>query len=130
MLALIGLGSIYVAASHDTGTTSVVKAVVSQLIWYAIGTIAIVVIMQFDSEQLWKLVPYAYGVGLFLLFAVLFLYSRSYFVQTGAKSWFAIGPFTFQPSEIMKPAYILMEARSLRNIITTSRFTRSGGTGS
>ncbi|EKK20882.1 Rod shape-determining protein RodA [Fructilactobacillus florum 8D] len=111
MLALIGLGSIYVAASHDTGTTSVVKAVVSQLIWYAIGTIAIVVIMQFDSEQLWKLVPYAYGVGLFLLFAVLFLYSRSYFVQTGAKSWFAIGPFTFQPSEIMKPAYILMEAK-------------------
>lgn len=111
MLALVGLASIFVAAAHDTGSTSVVKAVVSQLIWYAIGAVAIVVIMQFDSEQLWKIAPYAYGVGIFLLFAVLFLYSRSYFVQTGAKSWFAIGPLTFQPSEIMKPAYILMEAK-------------------
>ncbi|CAM2794797.1 FtsW/RodA/SpoVE family cell cycle protein [Fructilactobacillus fructivorans] len=111
MLALVGLGSIFVAASHDTSQTSVVKAVVSQLVWYAIGAIAIVVVMQFDSEQLWKLAPYAYWFGIFLLVAVLFLYSRSYEAQTGAKSWFQLGPLTFQPSEIMKPAYILMLAK-------------------
>jgi rod shape determining protein RodA len=45
------------------------------------------------------------------MFVILFLYSRAYYVQTGAKSWFAIGPFTFQPSEVMKPAFILMAAR-------------------
>ncbi|QFX92899.1 rod shape-determining protein RodA [Fructilactobacillus fructivorans] len=111
MLALVGLESIFVAASHDTSQTSVVKAVVSQLVWYAIGAIAIVVVMQFDSEQLWKLAPYAYWFGIFLLVAVLFLYSRSYEAQTGAKSWFQLGPLTFQPSEIMKPAYILMLAK-------------------
>lgn len=111
MLALVGLGSIFVAASHDTSQTSVVKAVVSQLVWYAIGAIAIVVVMKFDSEQLWKLAPYAYWFGIFLLVAVLFLYSRSYEAQTGAKSWFQLGPLTFQPSEIMKPAYILMLAK-------------------
>ncbi|WP_395318825.1 FtsW/RodA/SpoVE family cell cycle protein [Fructilactobacillus frigidiflavus] len=111
MLALIGIGSIYVAAAHDNGTVSVLKAVISQVIWYVIGAVAIVIVMQFDSEQLWKIAPYIYGLGIFLLFAVLFLYSRAYFVQTGAKSWFAFGPFTFQPSEVMKPAYILMEAR-------------------
>ncbi|KRN12632.1 cell division membrane protein [Fructilactobacillus fructivorans] len=111
MLALVGLGSIFVAASHDTSQTSVVKAVVSQLVWYAIGAIAIVVVMQFDSEQLWKLAPYAYWLGIFLLVAVLFLYSRSYEAQTGAKSWFQLGPLTFQPSEIMKPAYILTLAK-------------------
>ena len=26
----------------------------------------------------------------------------------GAKSWFAIGSLSFQPSEVMKPAFILM----------------------
>ncbi|WP_413627425.1 FtsW/RodA/SpoVE family cell cycle protein [Fructilactobacillus vespulae] len=111
MLALVGLGSIFVAASHDNGSTSVLRSVISQLVWYVIGAIAIVIVLQFDSAQLWKIAPYIYWLGIFLLFVVLFLYSRSYFAQTGAKSWFAIGPFTFQPSEVMKPAYILMEAR-------------------
>ncbi|AQW22250.1 rod shape-determining protein RodA [Lentilactobacillus curieae] len=111
ILALVGLGSIYVAASHDTGGASVIKQVVSQLVWYVIGTVAVVIIMQFDSEQLWKVAPLAYGLGILLLAAVLVLYSRSYFLQTGAKSWFQLGPLTFQPSEVMKPAYILMMGR-------------------
>ncbi|MGV0167736.1 FtsW/RodA/SpoVE family cell cycle protein [Furfurilactobacillus sp. WILCCON 0119] len=111
MLALIGIASIYVAASHDTKAISISKQVITQIVWYVIGTVAIVVLMQFDSEQLWKLAPLAYGVGIFLLVAVLVFYSRAYYVQTGARSWFAIGPLTFQPSEVMKPAYILMMAR-------------------
>ena len=104
LLALIGLASIYVAAVHDTGgSTSVMRQVVSQLIWYVIGTILVIIIMQFDSEQLWKVAPLVYWVGIFLMFAILVFYSRAYYANTGAKSWFAIGPFTFQPSEIMKP---------------------------
>ncbi|WP_283595951.1 FtsW/RodA/SpoVE family cell cycle protein [Limosilactobacillus vaginalis] len=116
LLALIGLASIYVAAVHDTGgSTSVMRQVVSQLVWYIIGTILVIIIMQFDSEQLWKVAPLVYWVGIFLMFAILVFYSRAYYTNTGAKSWFAIGPFTFQPSEIMKPAYILMMGR----VITT-----------
>ena len=116
LLALIGLASIYVAAVHDTGgSTSVMRQVVSQLVWYIIGTILVIIIMQFDSEQLWKVAPLVYWVGIFLMFAILVFYSRAYYANTGAKSWFAIGPFTFQPSEIMKPAYILMMGR----VITT-----------
>lgn len=111
LLALIGLASIYVATTHDTTSTSVVRQVVTQLIWYVIGSFAVVIIMQFDSEQLWKVAPIVYWLGIFLMFAILVFYSRSYYVSTGAKSWFAIGPFTFQPSEIMKPAYILMMGR-------------------
>ncbi len=87
----------------------------TQLAWYLVGTVMVIVIMQFDSEQLWKLAPIAYWAGIFLMFAILIFYSRSYYVSTGAKSWFAVGPFTFQPSEIMKPAYILMMGR----VITT-----------
>jgi rod shape determining protein RodA len=111
MLAIIGLASIYVAATHDTSATSVLHQVISQLVWYVLGVIIVVVIMQFDSKLLWKLAPVVYGLGLFLLVLVLFFYSRAYAVNTGAKSWFAVGPFTFQPSEVMKPAYILMMAR-------------------
>lgn len=115
LLALIGLASIYVAGTHDRQQVNVVRQVITQLSWYVIGSILIVVIMQFDSEQLWKIAPIAYWVGLFLMYAILVFYSRSYYASTGAKSWFAVGPFTFQPSEIMKPAYIVMMGR----VITT-----------
>lgn len=115
LLALIGLASIYVAANHDKSSTSVMKAVISQLMWYVIGTVAIIIVMQFDSEQLWKVAPIAYWFGIFLMFAILVFYSRSYYVSTGAKSWFAVGPITFQPSEVMKPAYILMMGRVITN---------------
>ncbi|MFC6254362.1 FtsW/RodA/SpoVE family cell cycle protein [Secundilactobacillus hailunensis] len=111
MLALIGLASIYVAAVHDSSATHVTTLLVSQVAWYVIGTIAVIIIMQFDSEQLWKVAPLAYWLGIFLLAAVLVFYSRSYAASTGARSWFAIGPLTFQPSEVMKPAFILMLAR-------------------
>ncbi|UQB00262.1 FtsW/RodA/SpoVE family cell cycle protein [Pediococcus pentosaceus] len=111
MLAIIGLASIYVAATHDTSATSILRQVVSQLVWYVLGIVIVTVIMQFDSKQLWKLAPIVYGIGLLLLVLVLFLYSRAYAANTGAKSWFALGSFTFQPSEVMKPAYILMMAK-------------------
>ena len=71
LLALIGLASIYVAASNDKTPTSITRQVVSQLIWYIIGTIMIIVIMQFDAEQLWKIAPIVYWLGIFLMFAIL-----------------------------------------------------------
>lgn len=111
MLALIGLASIYVAATHDSSSTSVLKQVVSQLVWYVIGIVAVVIIMQFDSEQLWKVAPITYWLGIILLASVLVLYSRTYYANTGAKSWFSLFGLTFQPSEVMKPAYILMMGR-------------------
>lgn len=111
VLAIIGMFSIYVAASHDTSTMSVPRTLISQAMWYAIGIGAIIFIMQFDAEQLWKVAPIAYGLGITLLVLVLIFYSRAYALKTGAKSWLAFGPLTFQPSEVMKPAYILMLGR-------------------
>ena len=45
------------------------------------------------------------------MIAVLIFYDRNTEASTGAKSWFALGPISFQPSEVMKPAYILMLSR-------------------
>ena len=117
VLAIIGMLSIYVAASHDTSTMSVPRTLISQAMWYAIGIGAIIFIMQFDAEQLWKVAPIAYGLGITLLVLVLIFYSRAYALKTGAKSWLAFGPLTFQPSEVMKPAYILMLGRVLHSIM-------------
>ena len=86
MLGLIGLASIYVAAVHDSSSVNVTKQVISQVMWFVIGTAIAVIVMQFDSEQLWRVAPIAYWFGIFLLAAVLVLYSRSLYESTGAKS--------------------------------------------
>ena len=112
LLALIGLVSIYLATAHDTSTLqNPVRATVMQAAWYVIGGIGIFFVMRFDAEQLWRIAPYLYGIGIFLMIAVLIFYDRNTEASTGAKSWFALGPISFQPSEVMKPAYILMLGR-------------------
>lgn len=111
MLAIIGLASIYVAATHDGTGINVSRMVIMQFIYYMLGVGIVIFIMQFDSEQLWRLSPYIFGIGVILMIGVLFFYSRAYEAQTGGKSWFALGPVTFQPSEVMKPAFIVMLAR-------------------
>lgn len=54
-----------------------------------------------------------YGIGIFFLVAVLFFGKTVY----GAKSWFGIGGFGFQPSELAKGGTILMLAYWLTNKI-------------
>ena len=111
VLAVIGMISLYVALTHDTSTASVTRTMITQAMWYILGIGAVIFIMQFDAEQLWKIAPLAYGLGIFLLILVLFFYSRRMAILNGAKSWFAIGSLSFQPSEVMKPAFILMMGR-------------------
>lgn len=111
-LAIIGLYSIYVAVVNDPSHMgSPLKAILMQGLWYVVSIAIVVFVMQFDAEQLFKIAPYIYAIGIILLIAVLFLYNRSVAADTGAKSWFKLGPLSFQPSEIMKPAFILMLAR-------------------
>jgi rod shape determining protein RodA len=111
LLALIGMGAIYMAVNNDSTQGAAIKAVIMQVVWYCVGGVGVLFIMRFDAEQLWRIAPFLYGLGIFLLVAVLFLYDRQTAIKTGAKSWFSFGPITFQPSEVMKPAYILMLSR-------------------
>lgn len=92
---------------EDGGLTPTIM----QILWYVVGAIAIVFIMQFDSEQLWKLTPIGYWLGIGLLILVLFFYDAETAARTGARSWFVIFGFSFQPSELVKIVYILMLAR-------------------
>ncbi|MGX7108635.1 FtsW/RodA/SpoVE family cell cycle protein [Facklamia miroungae] len=109
LLCLMGLAIVYATtamiASQGIGPT------LQQALWYALGALVVIVVMQFDSEQYWKLSIYFYGLGILLLIMVLFFHDRQTAIMTGAKSWFKLGPLSFQPSELMKPALIIFLSR-------------------
>ena len=110
LLAFISIATLFSTTYLISGNGSL-RMVLMQVVWYVVGVIAIIVIMQFDSEQLWKLTTWGYILGLLMLLAVLFLYDRATFADTGAKSWFRFGTFSFQPSEVVKIFYILILAK-------------------
>jgi len=110
LLSVIGLMAMYVAISNDYTTAGAIRKMVQQVIWYIIGAGAIYITMIIDPEIIWKLTPFAYGVGLALMVALLFFYDAALAIDTGSKNWFRIGTITFQPAELMKIFYIMMLA--------------------
>lgn len=114
LLSFVSFYAIYNASVNDSSYGTPTKTVAMQIVWYAISWVMVAFIMRFDAEQIFKLAPYLYGAGIFLLVAVLFLYDRTTAASSGAKSWFVVGPVSFQPSEVMKPAFILQLARVVR----------------
>ena len=52
LLAVIGMTALYVAVKHDTSTTSVLHALVSQAVWYIIGILLVIVVMRFGIDCL------------------------------------------------------------------------------
>lgn len=112
LLAIISILSLY-------STTVLIQdgsigMTVRQIAWYGIGTIAVLAIMQFDSEQLWKMTTYLYIVGLIILLLTLVFYDREIAAKTGGNRWVTLGPIgTVQPSEFVKIPYILMLAKTI-----------------
>jgi cell division protein FtsW len=78
-----------------------------QLVWAAAGLIAMVVAMQVDYRRYKHpaLVFSFFGITTLLLISVFFL-DRSH----NTHRWFRVGAFSFQPSELAKPALILFLA--------------------
>lgn len=110
LLAIISILSLYSTTVLIQGGS--IGMTVRQIAWYGIGTIAVLVIMQFDSEQLWKMTTYLYIAGLIILLLTLVFYDREIAAQTGGNRWVTLGPLgTVQPSEFVKIPYILMLAK-------------------
>ncbi|XJS09764.1 FtsW/RodA/SpoVE family cell cycle protein [Aerococcaceae bacterium WGS1372] len=108
LLAILGLVSVYSTTVLIEGGNLV--PTLMHALWYGVGIIVVIAVMQLDSEQYWKLADYLYGFGILLLVLVLFFYDRELDV-TGARSWLRIGSLTVQPSELFKPAYIVFLAK-------------------
>jgi len=110
ILCLIGLLSLYVALTQDPRNPNVFRGLAMQSIWYLVGALAVVIIIHFDAKLLWRLTPFLYVIGLAVMLALLKFYDPTLAASTGSKNWFKFGTLTFQPSELMKIAYILMMA--------------------
>ncbi|GCF95109.1 cell division protein FtsW [Enterococcus florum] len=110
LLCLIGLLALYVALTHDPRDPNIFRSMTMQGIWYALGALVVVIIIHLDAKLLWRITPFLYTIGLAVMLALLWFYDPTLAASTGSKNWFRVGPVTFQPSELMKIAYILMMA--------------------
>ncbi|MEM0993205.1 MAG: rod shape-determining protein RodA [Bacteroidota bacterium] len=124
-LGLVALGcvSIYSATvGEDLGGLSELWATPAgkQIIWVGISLVAMFVI-QFLPGDFWERFAFViYIVSIILLILVLFFGSEI----KGARSWFRIGSFGFQPSEVAKFACCLAIASFLNNYRTDISKTR------
>ncbi|RKD29065.1 rod shape-determining protein RodA [Thermohalobacter berrensis] len=107
LLCFYGFLVIYSATMNtEIGSMHFLK---TQIAAFVLGLIAIVVLILIDYETLGELYLLIYGFCNLLLVAVLlFGFGEE---QWGARSWIAIGGFSFQPSEIVKLGVIICVAK-------------------
>jgi rod shape determining protein RodA len=100
-LIIFGLLAIYSSTvNHPTASGNFQK----QVIFVIISLFVFFVTFSLPLQSFKKFAIALYGVSIFFLIAVLLIGKTVY----GAKSWFGIGGFGFQPSELAKLGTILM----------------------
>ncbi|GAB2024051.1 FtsW/RodA/SpoVE family cell cycle protein [Lactovum odontotermitis] len=115
LLIIIGFIALWFSLTTDY-PASAKTMLVQQGAWLLVGLAAAFFVMHFDGRALWMLSPVLYGIGLVLMIVPVFFYDPAVYASTGAKSWISIsGTNLFQPSELMKVAYILFLARLITN---------------
>ncbi len=106
-LVVIGVASVY-SATYDVGAPIYFQR---QLIWSGVGLLLMFTIMLIPIRTI-QLVSYPlYVFSLLVLLAIL----AAGKVVAGSKSWFGVGGFGLQPSEIVKVTTILALASFLSN---------------
>lgn len=110
-IVLVGFGwfNIY-AANFDPESKVFFSAdaeYFKQLMWIGVSLISIGIIMLIDSKMFVEIAYIFFGISIFLLIVVLLIGKE----VNGAKSWFALGPVSFQPVEFTKIGTALVVAR-------------------
>jgi rod shape determining protein RodA len=108
VLCFISVLEIYSATLH----TKYIGFHTKQIFWIIGGLVAMFLFSKIDYHRLLDWVPWAYGVCLLALVAVLAVGHR----VLGAKRWIKVGPMHFQPSEWVKLILILAVARYFANL--------------
>ena len=102
LLALAGISLIVVYSASAEDLLVTFKHLVRLVMGFAI----LFMLAQVRPEDLQRLAPILFGVGVLLLIAVLGVG----IVAKGARRWLGVGALSFQPSEIMKLALPMMLA--------------------
>ena len=110
VFCLLGFGLImvasasYVSALHKEGDSY--YYIKRQLIFAAIGVIAMLFITRFDYSVFRRYIPHFFIISVLLLVLVLI---PGIGIKAGsARRWLGVGGFTFQPSELAKLAIIML----------------------
>lgn len=115
LLACFGLVALY-SAIH-AGMESVSSDLFTkQIIWYSVGVVVMIIAFLFNYKT------YERWGHLFYIFCILMLVAVLFIGKTGGGSrrWLAMGPFTIQPSEIVKLAVIIVLAKYYARVSTTN----------
>jgi rod shape determining protein RodA len=112
LLAALLLASIGLATVHSASAEMNRDYLQPQVMWVSVGLVLMFATMAIDYHVLLDFSLTLYLLGLAALVAVLFVGVE----RGGAKSWFAIGPWQFQPSELAKLATALYLARFLAGV--------------
>lgn len=107
LLAAVGLATV-----HSASSELAVDYLPRQAIWVGIGLVLLLAAMSIDYRVLLDLSLTLYVFSLVLL-ALVLVFGE---VRGGARSWFVLGPWQFQPSELAKLATTLFVARYLSEI--------------
>jgi len=106
VLTVIGFLSVYSAVSPSA---NMMRFMIKQTAALGIGVV-LAMIMTTLNYQIFRTYPWViYGAACSLLMAVLVLGSRI----NGAKSWFVVGPVSFEPVEVARIAFIMGAAAFL-----------------
>jgi rod shape determining protein RodA len=120
VLTLIGIysidlaeGSVGVSSSSGGGLAA---EAMKQVVFLIVGLMACVVIAlpHYKVVGLFSLLMYLVGLGLLIFLLVPGVPSWLVTPRNGAKAWINLGVADFQPSEVMKIAFVLLVARYMR----------------
>jgi rod shape determining protein RodA len=108
VLALSGFGlvMIYSATFHKLAGDAQLHFVTRQVISLGVGLVAMIVAMAFDYRAMRAWAPVLYAGTVLVLLLVLVQGT----VVNASRAWLVVGGFQFQPSELAKPALIVMLA--------------------
>ncbi|CAM5187951.1 Rod shape determining protein RodA OS=Ureibacillus acetophenoni OX=614649 GN=SAMN05877842_111135 PE=4 SV=1 [Ureibacillus acetophenoni] len=113
LFAFLTISLLAISSAQTTGQYAG-NFVFLQFRWYVIGAVIIAFVMYFEPDQYKKMSWYLYGLGILLLFVLIFMPEGKGQIGepiNGAKSWYRLpGLGSIQPAEFMKTFYILASA--------------------
>ncbi len=112
-MLLVGFGWLNIYAANFDPEQKIFFSVdaeyFKQLIWIGVSLVSVGVIMLIDSKMFVEIAFLFFGISILLLIVVLGIGRE----VNGAKSWFSLGPISFQPVEFTKIGTSLVIARMM-----------------